>query len=439
MFANLKKLISLDNPFRLLYHKMRAISANIYYSFPSKDMTIIWVTWTNGKTTTSNIIAKWLQAEWKKVFMFTTVNIIIWDEEYVNNTKMTSPDSFLLQKYLKIAKEKWCEIAVIETASHWILMNRILWLQYDFLVLTNITQDHLDLHRNMRNYMNTKLSLFKKLIYFKRKPGIKKTWVINVLSKYSELFIEETYDSLFKYWISAWNWANLVANNIRIEWHFTRFEVSSAGQKLSIKTKFKWNYNIENILAAIWVFIWLWIKSENIEKIIESVEWVPWRLELVKNDIWADIIVDYAHTPDSLEKVLSTLKDFNYKKIITVFWATGDRDKTKRAEMWEIVSKYSDIVILTQDDDYTEKTEKIINDILPGINRKEWENFWIITTRREAIETAISYLEKWDLLLLAWKWDEHQMITNDWPIEWHDKTIIQEILKWIDDNSIVEG
>ena len=106
--------------------------------------------------------------------------------------------------------------------------------------------------------------------------------------------------------------------------------------------------------------------------------------------------------------------------------------------MWSIVDRLSDVIILTQDDDYAEKTENIIKGILPEIKRKIWENFWIIPTRKEAIEAWVFALEKWDCLLVAGKWDEHMMITNDWPVDWHDKTIIQNILKWIKENTIVK-
>lgn len=432
---DLKKFFALDNPLRLLYHKLRAIAANIVYWFPSKGMVIIWVTWTNWKTTTSNIIAKWLIASWKKVFMFTTVNIIIWDNEYVNDTKMTSPDAFLLQRLFKQAKDEWCEIAVIETASHWIKMSRVWWLEYDIAVLTNITQDHLDLHKTMKDYVNTKLRLFKELISYERKPWIKKTAVINVWSEYSELFVNETYDSVYLYWKG--NWASLVAKDIRIENWLTKFEIKLPGKTITIQTKLKWEFNVENILAAIGVFLSFSISTEDIQKVILSVTWVPWRMELIDNEIWADIIVDYAHTPDALEKVLTTLKEIWYKKIVTVFGATWDRDKTKRPIMWEVVSKNSDVVILTQDDDYTENSEMIIKDVIPWINRIEWQDFFIIPTRKEAIELGISSIWKWDALLIAWKWDEHVMVTNKWAIEWHDKTIIKQILKEIDDNKII--
>ena len=161
-------------------------------------------------------------------------------------------------------------------------------------------------------------------------------------------------------------------------------------------------------------------------------------MENIENNEWYHIIVDYAHTPDALEKTLETIKEIkDLNKIITVFWATWDRDKTKRPIMWEIISRLSDIVILTQDDDYWENTEEIIKDILPWIERKEWDNFWIITTRKEAIQTALLKAQQDDIILIAWKWDEHVMMTNNWPVKWHDKTITQEILKKIDENKII--
>jgi UDP-N-acetylmuramoyl-L-alanyl-D-glutamate--2,6-diaminopimelate ligase len=349
---------------------------------------------------------------------------------------MTSPDVFELQRLLKIAKNEWCEIAIIETASHGIKMNRIWWIQYDIVVLTNITQDHLDLHGTMKDYVNTKLTIFKNLISYKRKPWIKKTGIININSDYADLFLAETYDSLYTYWTGQG--ANLTAINISNIWMITKFDIKIASENISIETKLKWDFNIQNILAAVWVFVSLWIDAKKITQVIKLITWIPGRMESIANDEWFEIIVDYAHTPDALEKVLETIKWFwGINRIITVFGATWDRDRTKRATMWEIVSRLSDLVILTQDDDYSEKTEQIIKDILPWIERKEWDNFWIIPTRKEAIQTAILSAKPNDVILVAWKWDEHVMVTNEWIIPWNDKAVIKEILKWLDDNKIV--
>ncbi len=434
---NLKKLISLDNPIRLWYHLIKAIFANIFYWFPSKDMTVIWVTWTNWKTTTCNIIAKWLRSAGKKVFMFTTVNIIIDNKEYVNNTKMTSPESFELQRLLKIAKSNWCDTAIIETASHWILMHRIWWINYDTLVLTNITQDHLDLHRTMDNYVNTKLSIFKKLITSKRRWSIKKVAILNNESLYIDLFKNETYDQMYTYWVNNSSW--IMASDVKYSKGMTKFNLTLPWEVIEIETNLIWEFNISNILAAIWVFITYWIKSDIIKKAISEIKSIPWRMEEIENEEDIKIYVDYAHSEDALEKVLTILNDIKWKwNITTVFWATWDRDRLKRPLMWAVVSKLSDKVILTRDDDYSEDIEQIIKDVLPWIERKQWENFWIIKDRKSAIETAIIWSKPGDIVLCAWKWDEHVIVTNEWSLEWNDKAEIKKILKELDNNKQVK-
>lgn len=436
MLKKVKTLISLDNPLRLLYHKLRAVSANIIYGFPHKDMLIIGITGTNGKTTTCNIVARGLRKAGKKVFMFTTVNIIVDDEEFTNDTKMTSPDAFTLQKWLAYAKSKWCEIAVIETASHWIKMYRIWWLNYDICALTNITQDHLDLHKTMFNYVQTKLEIFKNLMVYKRKPWIKKVAVINLDSEYSEIFTSETYDTLFTYGTNYK--ANLQPKNIKTTIEWTEFSLKVPWDDINIKTKLIWNFNVYNIMCAVWIFSSLWLSKKQIEKSIEKTTWVPWRMDLLESEVGFKIYIDYAHTEDALKNVLQTLKNLEWvKRIITVFGATWDRDKTKRPVMGQIVSQYSDLVILTEDDNYSEDVHEIMKDIIPAIERKEWEGFWVIPERKEAIMTALVAAKKWDIVLLAGKWDEHKIIRNHWADDWHDKTVAKEILEEIKENKLI--
>lgn len=436
MLKKIKTLIWLDNPLRLLYHKLRAVSANIIYGFPHKDMLIIGITGTNGKTTTCNIVARGLRKAGKKVFMFTTVNIIVDDEEFTNDTKMTSPDAFTLQKWLAYAKSKWCEIAVIETASHWIKMYRIWWLNYDICALTNITQDHLDLHKTMFNYVQTKLEIFKNLMVYKRKPWIKKVAVINLDSEYSEIFTSETYDTLFTYGTNYK--ANLQPKNIKTTIEWTEFSLKVPWDDINIKTKLIWNFNVYNIMCAVWIFSSLWLSKKQIEKSIEKTTWIPWRMDLLESEDGFKIYIDYAHTEDALKNVLQTLKNLEWvKRIITVFGATWDRDKTKRPVMGQIVSQYSDLVILTEDDNYSEDVHEIMKDIIPGIERKEWEGFWVIPERKEAIMTALVAAKKWDIVLLAGKWDEHKIIRNHWADDWHDKTVAKEILEEIKENKLI--
>lgn len=399
-------------------------------------MTIIGVTGTNGKTTSCNIIAEWLRASGRNVFMFTTIKIIVGDEEHVNHSKMTSPDAFEIQKWLAYAKSKGCDIAVIETASHGIKMHRIWGIDYDICVLTNITQDHLDLHRTMDDYVQTKLKIFKRLMYYKRKEGVKKVGIINVDSDYKELFLAETYDNLLTY--GLWYDANIKATDIKNLKKSMNFTASMAGKDIMIRTKLRGNFNVYNILAALWVLVSLGIERKVIEESISQIKGIAGRMEEVQSKDGFSVFIDYAHTADALENVLWTLNEMKWKgKIITIFGATGDRDTEKRPVMWQVVSEHSDVVIVTQDDDYTENTQEIIKQILPWIDRKQWEDFWIIADRLEAIRTALLMAKKDDIILLAWKWDEHSMITNDGPIDWHDKTIVEKILKEIDDNTII--
>ena len=277
MISNIKKSISLNNPFRLFYHQIRAILANLIYKFPSKDMVIIWVTGTNWKTTTTNLIAQSLRKSWKKVFMFSTINYMILDEIFTNTSKMTSPDPFLLQKLLSEAKELWCEYAVIETSSHSMIMHRNWWINYDIAVLTNISQDHLDLHKTMQNYIKTKLSLFKNLIRYKRKKWIKKTAIINNDCEKKDLFINQTYDSIITYWFSMESEIRAEKWNQDLEYSY--FKIKIPWEILEIQTKLRWNFNIYNILAATSTLISLWINTKDISQSIKSIENIPGRLE----------------------------------------------------------------------------------------------------------------------------------------------------------------
>ncbi|MDQ7009310.1 MAG: UDP-N-acetylmuramoyl-L-alanyl-D-glutamate--2,6-diaminopimelate ligase [Candidatus Gracilibacteria bacterium] len=436
MLNKVKNLISLDNPLRLLYHKIRAIIANVVYGFPHKDMLIIGITGTNGKTTTCNIVARGLIESGKKVFMFSTVNIIVNDEEFTNNTKMTSPDAFELQKWLAYAKNKGCEIAVIETASHGIKMSRIWGLNYDIVALTNISQDHLDLHKTMEDYVATKLEIFKNIMFYKRKSGVKKVAVINIDSDYAELFTSETYDTLFTY---GKNYkANLQPQNIKTTIEGTEFSLKIPGDDIKIKTKLIGEFNVYNIMCAVGIFSSLGFSRELIEKAISKTSGIPGRMDLLESEDGVKIYIDYAHTEDALKNVLQTFKSLEgVKRIITVFGATGDRDKTKRPVMGQIVAEYSDLIILTEDDNYSEDVHEIMKDIIPGIERKEGEGFWIIPERKEAITTALIAARKGDIVLLAGKGDEHKIMRNNGPEEWHDKTIAQEILNEIKENKLV--
>ena len=174
MFSYFRKLIALDSPIRILYHYLRGVIAFALSGNPAREMVVIGITGTKGKTTTSNIVAKGLLASGKKVAMFSTVNMIINGDEMENTSKMTTPSPFVVWDFIRRARDAGCDYLVMETSSHALYYDRVHGLRYDVAVLTNISQDHLDLHKTMENYVNTKLLLFKNLYKYGIRKNIKK-------------------------------------------------------------------------------------------------------------------------------------------------------------------------------------------------------------------------------------------------------------------------
>lgn len=433
MLDFLRKAIALDSPLRVTYHQIRAFIAFWLSGNPARDMIIIGVTGTKGKTTTSNLIAEWLHRAGKKVAMFSTVNMMINWETRENTLKMTSPGPFVLWRFLREARDAGCEYAVIETSSHALYYNRVYRLRYDIAVLTNISQDHLDLHKTMQNYVETKLLLFKNLYKYGILRDVRKVWVVNIDSEYASRFVSKDIAIDKMYTVGFSPSAQIRALNPVQHQDGMEFDIKMAMNQIHIRTKLQWEFNITNILCAVSVLISQGIEIPVIEDLFRSFSGIPWRLEEVPNLRGAKIFVDYAHTEDSLEQVLQTLRKVEWvKRIITVFGATGDRDVTKRPKMWRVVHLHSDVVILTDDDTYTEDSLSIIRDVTEGIDRREGENFWIIPSREEAIRTALIMLREGDILLVAGKWAESVQVTQSWPIPWNDRKVIERILMEIE-------
>lgn len=433
MLSFIQKLIPLNSPIRTTYHYVRGVLAYVLSGNPARDMVVIGVTGTKGKTTTTNILAQWLQRAGTKVAMFSTVNMMIDWKMSDNNLKMTSPGPFILWKFLNEAKKAGCTHAVIETSSHAIFYNRVYGLAYDVAVLTNISQDHLDLHGTMRNYVDTKLLLFKGLYKNGRKETIKKVTVVNMDSDYASDFLSKDIvaDQKFTIWFAPG--AQIRAQNVTHTSTTTEFDVKIPSNEFHLSTHLQWDFNISNILCAVAVLISQKVEIPVIQSLISDFQSVPGRLEEIPNMRKAKIFVDYAHTEASLQSVLETLRKIEgVKRIITVFGATGDRDKTKRPKMWRVVDILSDIMILTDDDTYSEDSLAIIRDVTEGIERREWENFWIIPSREDAIRTALIMLSEGDILLVAGKGAESVQVTQKWPIPYNDRKVIEKILMEIE-------
>jgi UDP-N-acetylmuramoyl-L-alanyl-D-glutamate--2,6-diaminopimelate ligase len=405
---------------------------------PAKEMIVIGVTGTKGKTTTSNLIARGLIAWGKKVAMFTTVNTIIGSHEEENLLKMTTPSPWQVWEFIRRSKAAGCEYLVMETSSHALFYHRVHGLRYDVALLTNISQDHLDLHRTMENYVDTKLQLFKNLYKYGIRKEVRKVWVVNVDSEYASRFLSKdiVVDAMHTYGVSPT--ASIRAENIEAKEMWLSFDVKMASNKFRIESKLQWEFNVMNILAATAVLISQRIPLETITKTMALVGGVPGRLEEVPNMRKAKIFVDYAHTEESLRSVLDTVRKIEgTKRVIVLFGCTGDRDRTKRPKMGKIADTMADVVILTDDDTYSEDSLQIIREVTDGIKRREWEDFWIVPDREDAIRTALLMLHPGDVLLAAGKWAETVQVTQAWSIPWNDRKVIERILMEIESQVIV--
>jgi UDP-N-acetylmuramoyl-L-alanyl-D-glutamate--2,6-diaminopimelate ligase len=340
---------------------------------------------------------------------------------------MTSLDCFDLQQCLATAKASWCKIAVLETSSQWLDQYRFEWIKFDFAVLTNITMDHLDYHKTMENYAKAKKKLFryvltnwkdKKYASFCTDDKIGKKW-----------FEEMAFDQKVSY--SIHNSAVIKATKIE-EWlEWTYFEFSYLWQKFSGVTQLIWSYNICNIMWAISVAVSLGLPMDPILKSVEDFSGVAWRMEPIYTE-WVKYYIDFAHTPDWLEKTLSFANTNKWEwKLIAIVWAPGNRDKEKRPIMWDIAVKYADVIVFTDDDPDTENRLSILNQLSKAIQQKWYpknKKVFIIPERKYALQFASEIAKKWDVVVSCWKWHEQVQITNFGKRKRSDKGILSDIL-----------
>lgn len=382
-------------------------------------MYIIGVTGTKGKTTTSTLIATALEASGRQVCLLSTAQVWMAGEKSENQSKMTMDSPFKLWKTIKKAKKMGITHLVLETSSHGIYYFRNFGIKYNIAALTNISQDHLDLHGSMDHYVRTKARLFKK------EHG--KICILPRDCDYFDIFSEAAGEDALTYSMkqaSTYQTRSLKtdANGIDIV-----IKSNTPPEEWRITSKLVGVFNAENILTAYAVLRTMGIETAPIQEGWKNFTGVPGRMEPVPNSKGITVLVDYAHTETSLQSVLETLKN-NNQRMIVVFGATGDRDTTKRPKMGAVVHALSDIIVLTDDDTYTEPSGRIIDMVKKWIPRQTGDTFQIIPDRREAISWALRKAQKWDIVLIAGKWCETVQVTNKWPIPWSDRKIAEEFL-----------
>lgn len=413
------------------YHYALAILAALVYRFPGRQLKVIGVTGTNGKSTTANFIASVLETDGHKVGLSTTVNYWVGDKKWLNETKMTSLGRFQMQKLLRQMVNAGCTHAVLEVSSHAIYWKRVWGIPFETAVFTNLTRDHLDLHKTMDKYRDTKGKLF---VGLKAPEEGQTTSIVNGDDPNASYFLQFLADKKYVFGTGQEVTGilplahTIVGERIVTTEKGNTFVAVTDDGELPITVKIPGRFNVSNALAAVATGLAYGVNPETIGKAIASVEGVPGRMERVEAGQPFSIIVDYAHTPDAFENVLTSVREVTKGKVISVFGATGDRDRGKRPDLGRIAAEHSDFMILTEEDPGTENPHAIVEQILPGIGEagKSHHDYEIIIKRRKAINRALSLAKPGDSVVLLAKGHETVMTYADGKYPWDDRRVAAE-------------
>jgi len=407
--------------------------SNCFYGFPSQKMKVIGITGTNGKTTTVYMLESILNAANFKVGKISTIDYNLGEELYSSHPSfITTPEPEELQRMLRIMVDKKVKYVVIEVSSHSLVLRRVEGIEFDWVIFTNLSPEHLDFHKTMNNYLQAKASLFKKSESdCGEKIGRKA--VINVDEEAGSYILKNTPYQTITYGIKEK--ALFQAEVVKTEIERTSFILKIKGEeKEKIDLSLPGLHNVYNALAAVAVSFGENISLSLIKRGLENLKRVPGRLEPVENRRDLKIFVDYAHTQDGLEKVLRTLRKITKKRLLLVFGCGGDRDKLKRPLMGKVAFKLADYSVITSDNPRSEDPEDIITQIEKGAKDeggRKIKDYLTISNRREAIKKALQIIEKGDVLLIAGKGHEKVQIFKDKVVEFDDREVAQDLLKEI--------
>ena len=393
-----------------------AIVACNFYKNPSKKMKLIGVTGTKGKTTTTYMIRDILEKHGIKVGLIGTVASYVGDKK-ISDNENTTPESLKLQEIFSKMLEEKCEAVVMEVSSQSLKLERVAGCDFDIGVFTNFAEDHISTkeHPNMEDYFNSKVKLFKMC-----KKGF-----INADDVYSIMIPKLVPECQFStYGID--NHCDLLAKDITVTNQYADFKVKIGDKNERVKVSIPGRFSVYNSLAAIAVAMQFGCNSEEIKGALENIR-VPGRSELVDNKLGLTIMIDYAHTPESLEKILSAVKIYTKGRVISVFGCGGDRDKIKRPMMGEVSGRVADYTIITSDNPRTENPEEIVKDIEEGIKKTNGK-YECIVDRKEAIKKAIKMANKRDMIVLAGKGHEQYQEINKKRYPFDESEIVNNII-----------
>ena len=393
-----------------------AICSCNFYGNPSRKFKLIGVTGTKGKTTTTFMIKKILEKAGKKVGLIGTIATYIGNKK-LEDSDRTTPESNKLQEIFAKMVEEGCEVVVMEVSSQSLKLHRVAGCDFDIGIFTNFSKDHISEkeHPDMEDYFNSKVELFKMC----------KTAFINADDFHVAKLPKYVPDcNITTYGID--NYCNVLAKDITITNSYVDFKVKIGIKNERIKTGIPGRFSVYNSLAAICVGEKLGATVDQIKEALEEVR-VPGRSELVDNKKDLTIMIDYAHSPESLENILNAVKSYTRGRVISVFGCGGDRDTTKRPIMGEISGRIADFTIITSDNPRTEDPQKIVDQIEEGIKKTKGK-YTVIVDRIEAIREAIKMADKKDIIVLAGKGHEPYQEINGVKHPFDERIIVNDII-----------
>lgn len=402
---------------------LAAIARN-FYGNPTGDINLIGVTGTNGKTTITYLLETILSASGRKVGVVGTVAYRYGDVEI--EPKNTTPGPVELQSLFRDMADAGVDTAVMEVSSHSLEQERVRFCEFDRAVFTNLTQDHLDYHKDMTSYFDAKKKLFAEYL------SADDYAVINSDDAWGKQLSRIDNVKVITYGLAGD--ADIRADGISMTESGTKFSVQGIFGEFTAEIHLIGKHNVYNALGALCTAGSMDVRMEIALEAIRDFKDVPGRLEKFISEKGFTVLVDYAHTPDALENVLKAIGELKTRGVITVFGCGGDRDRKKRPLMGDIASAMSDVCIITSDNPRSEEPESIMNEIFQGVRDENRKKCVLIPDRRTAIETALGRAEKNDIVLIAGKGHENYQIFKDRTVHFDDREIVREMLSQITNN-----
>ena len=436
----LKRLLHKITPQFILpfYHYALARLAAFLYRHPSKELIVIGVTGTNGKSSTVQFIGQMLEQMGETVGWTTTASFKVADHEWVNAQKMTMLGRFQTQKLLRKMVSTGCRYAIVETSSQGIKQSRHIGIAYDLAVFTNLTPEHIEAHGGFEHYKNEKLKLFKVLAKGAEKViggrEIKKRLIVNLDDEHASDFLDFDVEKKYGFGFEAKSLVPGLIPVVASAFDQKAQSMTFMVQDHQIKAPIIGKFNVYNILASITTCQALGFDWEQIKSAVKNLKSIPGRLEVIDEGQTFTVIVDYAYEPASLEAVYQALGVFDSKRLIQVTGsAGGGRDISRRAIIGKMVAEHADIVIVTNEDPYDDDPQEIVDmvaDAAIEAGKIEGQELFRILDRQEAISFAMSKAQSGDLVLITGKGSEPVMaVANGQKVDWDDRKAARNALK----------